>query len=149
MARTATETTLERPQGQPITSFAVPQGAKVQPPADNLARDAGFVAARVGVARRPPALALLLPRRGAGLDDAKADHGAPIGARTEIDLSPVATLPPDLLAWRVIDLAARLGARDDLASAASARPGLGALLLQARMFQHLHILQSTAAEGSE
>jgi hypothetical protein len=154
MARTTVATPTQTSPQQEVLPGAAPPGwpqglpgqlATVRPPLD-ARQEAGFIAARVAVARRPPALALLLatgaPHRPVGAADKLLQD--PLST---LDLGPVSALTPDLLAWHVIELSQRLMARPEVASHPGARGGLGTLMLQARMFQHLHILQSAASEG--
>ena len=133
------------------------QGLTVQSPLD-LRREASFVAARISMQRRPPALALALPfnqiggafenvERRSGADTPTLDGGPLRVIAQDIDLGLAASLEPEMLAWRVIDLAHRLSARPDITESATAAQGLRVLGFQALMSEHLHILRTTAAEG--
>jgi hypothetical protein len=120
-------------------------------------QNASFVASRATVVRRPPALALILSKR--QTEDAQATSATTekptvsfvrrgrFFETTGVDLGPIAALQPDVLAWRLTDLFARLSERPDLVGNPSALAGLGRLNLQTRMLEHIHILQSAAAEG--
>jgi hypothetical protein len=136
-------------------------GLNILPPSD-FRHDARFVTARMAVLRRPPELALAaaaLSARSPQQD--KLGEGEPpapgilptwpriVAQGFATDLERLASLDPDLMAWRVTEMSARLADRPDLVSRPEALPGLRVLNFQALLFEHLQILKSAVAEGTQ
>jgi hypothetical protein len=136
-------------------------GLNILPPPD-FRRDARFVTARMAVLRRPPELALATaalsvrsPQQDKSVEGEPPVQGTlPTWPRVvaqgfATDLERLASMDPDLLAWRVTEMSARLADRSDLVSRPEALAGLRALNFQALLFEHLQILKSAAAEGTQ
>jgi hypothetical protein len=140
-------------QTSPLANGGLPDDLAILPPQD--ARGgARFVAMRVAMPRRPPEIMLDLPPA----SGVTAQPGTPTPAAARHSdpqaqpaiaalLGAVASLHASELSWQVTDLAARLSLRADLADNPLAMRGLAVLSHQARLLQHLLILQSAASEG--
>ncbi len=94
-----------------------------------------LVAPRVTFSRRPPEMALTW--------DAPSQ---PVGSMSNPDVALVSSLPTPQLAFRLAFLAARIETQVEYSATPEALMGLGVLSRQARMYEHLHILQSTSGD---
>jgi hypothetical protein len=95
-----------------------------------------LVAPRVTFTRRPPEMALTWAT--------PAPQSAP--PITNPDIALVSSLPTPELALRFALLAAQIETQVQYGGSAEAIMGLGVLSRQARMYEHLHILQSSTGE---
>jgi hypothetical protein len=165
MVRTTSDTDLRQdpildPSGQRVTQSVAAADLNILPPPD-FRRDARFVAARMAVLRHPPALAIApspltvtqVPHGKPGENlpaapNAPSKWGSIVAEGFSADLESLASLEPDLLAWRVTEMSARLADNPRVAGRPEAVVGLRRLEFQALLFRHLQILKSAAAEGS-
>jgi hypothetical protein len=125
-------------------------------------RDARFVAARMAIMRYPPALPLAPSARPVTQVQQSRPSGTPAATLNNLpkwesiiaegliaDFESLASLDPDLLAWRVTEMSARLADNPHVSVQPEAMVGLRVLEFQALLFRHLQILKSAAAEGIE
>lgn len=116
-----------------------PEQPEVQSPLD-IAGSAtpALIAQQVQFRRQPPEMVLTW---------AQPDPvGTAAGASPDVAL--VSALPTPEFAFRLAELAARLEPLVQKSGSPEARRGLGALLLQARMYEHLHLLQTTPGDAA-
>ena len=127
---------LARPAGRARTDSDFPDQPNVEPPLDiAVVLPGNLIAPRVVFPRRPPEMALTW----AAPDQAEA----PVVHR---DVALGSGLPTPELAYRLASLAARIEEQVQFSGTPEARTGLGVLSMQARMYEHLHLLQSGAGE---
>jgi hypothetical protein len=128
----------QRTGGRSLFGPVFPDPPNVEPPLDwSLVGPRDVVAPRVTFRRSPPVMPFTEP----GIKPLST----PIG---NTDVVMVSSLPTQELAYRLATLAARIEKQVQQNGTAGAVLGLGMLAMQVRMFEHLHILQSTAGDVS-
>lgn len=128
---------LAPPAGRAQADRDFPDQANVEPPLDiAVVVPSNLVAPRVVFPRRPPEMALTW----AAPDQAEVPVVHP-------DVAMVSGLPTAELAYRLASLAARIEEQVQYSGTPEALTGLGVLSMQARMYEHLHLLQSGAGEA--
>jgi hypothetical protein len=125
-----------RPAGLAQADRDFPDQANVEPPLDLAVVVGNLVAPRVVFLRRPPEMALTWAAP--DLADAPVVHP---------DVALVSSLPTPELAYRLASLAARIEKQVQYSGTPEAQMGLGVLSMQARMYEHLHLLQNCTAEA--
>jgi hypothetical protein len=125
---------LTRPAARARSDHDFPDQANVEPPLDiAVVAPGNLVAPRVVFPRRPPEMVLT--------------WAAPEQAEVPVvnaDVALVSGLPTPELAYRLASLAARIEEQVQYSGTPEALTGLGVLSMQARMYEHLHLLQSGA-----